>query len=528
MMAFWTALFVFLTLVFQPICAQNEGRSIATDATQEGELGLVSFMESPRSWAYAYEAVTLKLGVMGSSEPDDFEMEIRAIEGSIHNRQSYFHQFSRYNMINDKLEEGLYREFTLVPLFDVHEPEPKHLLLQGDILDSYGNSIEVLSRELELEILAQPTEEHGRYFIEPLSFAQQTYAGGEIPVLVQVFGDYDVQNAEALHFELKGPSDGANAELTVLDPLEPRIVYLMGNYSAVTSIPVLITSQHPGSVQLTAPNVELIFEDAESNGPVIRNLALPQQEYQFIPQPEDTPTQAHGSYARISESQLPGALRPGQQIDASFVITGDISLETIRDLNDFISTPKNLDVTISQPKLFWSDRTVLRQLEIRFSGEVHSFLGQELGRLELPYMDSASGEVRQLTVDFGRIEGLVQPVQLWGFIAFMLVAGMIALFGVRRWIAVLRKPKVRVDPPSEAELALSMHKFVDDFGLTQREREILTILIQGKSAKDIADQLYIAPETARKHIKNIFRKTDTHNRFEVYVKFNEYQKEPGD
>jgi len=55
--------------------------------------------------------------------------------------------------------------------------------------------------------------------------------------------------------------------------------------------------------------------------------------------------------------------------------------------------------------------------------------------------------------------------------------------------------------------------------LTQREREVLDGLAQGWLYKEIADRLGISVETARKHLKNIYRKLEVSSRTEAVVKY---------
>lgn len=47
--------------------------------------------------------------------------------------------------------------------------------------------------------------------------------------------------------------------------------------------------------------------------------------------------------------------------------------------------------------------------------------------------------------------------------------------------------------------------------LTQREREILTLIAEGYRNKEIANSLYISPKTVEKHRSNLMRKLDLHN-----------------
>src|SRR5207244_5058156 len=55
--------------------------------------------------------------------------------------------------------------------------------------------------------------------------------------------------------------------------------------------------------------------------------------------------------------------------------------------------------------------------------------------------------------------------------------------------------------------------------LTPREREVLTCLAQGWIYKEIAARLGITMNTARTHLRNIYRKLQTRSRTEAVVKY---------
>jgi DNA-binding NarL/FixJ family response regulator len=55
-------------------------------------------------------------------------------------------------------------------------------------------------------------------------------------------------------------------------------------------------------------------------------------------------------------------------------------------------------------------------------------------------------------------------------------------------------------------------------GLTDREREVVDALVCGLSYKLIADRLHISMETARFHIKNVYRKLQVNSKAEVISK----------
>lgn len=61
---------------------------------------------------------------------------------------------------------------------------------------------------------------------------------------------------------------------------------------------------------------------------------------------------------------------------------------------------------------------------------------------------------------------------------------------------------------------------MDQSNLTDREKEILQLLIQGNSYKEIASHIFISVETLNSHIKNIYRKLNVHSRGELSAKFN--------
>lgn len=58
----------------------------------------------------------------------------------------------------------------------------------------------------------------------------------------------------------------------------------------------------------------------------------------------------------------------------------------------------------------------------------------------------------------------------------------------------------------------------EDYTLTRREEEIIQFLVKGYRYKEIAECLFLATETVRKHIHNIYRKLQVHTRAEAMVK----------
>jgi DNA-binding NarL/FixJ family response regulator len=52
-------------------------------------------------------------------------------------------------------------------------------------------------------------------------------------------------------------------------------------------------------------------------------------------------------------------------------------------------------------------------------------------------------------------------------------------------------------------------------GLTPREVEVLRLLVEGRSNRQIAEQLFISGKTASVHVTNILAKLGVHSRLEA-------------
>ena len=68
---------------------------------------------------------------------------------------------------------------------------------------------------------------------------------------------------------------------------------------------------------------------------------------------------------------------------------------------------------------------------------------------------------------------------------------------------------------SSASIALALERKHDRFGLSQRELQILSQLHRGESLKELAQSLFIAESTLKKHLSMIYQKLSVRNRIQA-------------
>ena len=60
-------------------------------------------------------------------------------------------------------------------------------------------------------------------------------------------------------------------------------------------------------------------------------------------------------------------------------------------------------------------------------------------------------------------------------------------------------------------------EYRNKFLLTNREREVFELLVQDKTTRDIAQQLFISEKTVRNHISNVMQKLNVKGRSQAVV-----------
>jgi DNA-binding CsgD family transcriptional regulator len=99
---------------------------------------------------------------------------------------------------------------------------------------------------------------------------------------------------------------------------------------------------------------------------------------------------------------------------------------------------------------------------------------------------------------------------------WMVLHGASLVSDGRRRIAVIVEP---AHPARITPLLMAA------YGLTEREQEVTTLVLQGDSTAQIAERLVVSPHTVQEHLKGIFEKTGVRSRRDLVGKvfFSHYE-----
>lgn len=97
-----------------------------------------------------------------------------------------------------------------------------------------------------------------------------------------------------------------------------------------------------------------------------------------------------------------------------------------------------------------------------------------------------------------------------GYFSLHFVINLPPLFYLRNYLA-----RSHTVPSPEYGDDDTLVRVFEERGLSGREREVVQLLIRGKSNKDIEGELYISINTVKNHISNIYRKFGVKNRLQL-------------
>ncbi len=127
------------------------------------------------------------------------------------------------------------------------------------------------------------------------------------------------------------------------------------------------------------------------------------------------------------------------------------------------------------------------------------------------------------TVVLGRVQLMV--TNLLGVSWDLRRIRVVAIFYYYGVLAVVLGYAIRhlFRPTGAADMELP-REFTDRYGISNRERDIIAMIVQGHSNRAIGEHLYISDRTVKNHISSIYRKTGVINRVQL---LNMVRNQPG-
>ncbi|MCP4148180.1 MAG: helix-turn-helix transcriptional regulator, partial [bacterium] len=111
-------------------------------------------------------------------------------------------------------------------------------------------------------------------------------------------------------------------------------------------------------------------------------------------------------------------------------------------------------------------------------------------------------------------EGVSIPIRItppfWLTLWFRLLCLFIAVGLFYLWHKA-RMENLNLKLKGEAE----MERIYEKYEISEREREIVALILKGKTNKDIEDVLFISLKTVKNHVYNIYRKFGVKTRLEL-------------
>lgn len=142
--------------------------------------------------------------------------------------------------------------------------------------------------------------------------------------------------------------------------------------------------------------------------------------------------------------------------------------------------------------------------------------------LMMPGMDgiTATRHIRQhypcvqvIALTSFRDENLLQGALQAGAVGYLLKN--VSAAELARAVRAAKAGKLTICPEGTEMLAQSMIRTSSENDLSDREREVLSLLVKGLNNNEIAEKLFISLGTVKFHVRNIFMKLGVNSRVEV-------------
>jgi DNA-binding CsgD family transcriptional regulator len=474
-------------------------------------------LSGEKEWCYNLEMVNVTLNIPPNWISAHLSVELQALEGQIHIYDEKISEGFEYDTVTNESIAIRTTRYRIIPLTEAP------VKLQAKIHLKDGQTF--LSNVIDYQVLPQPQTD-GEPYINVHSLTENFVAGKPINVLVEVFSE-DYQSGSYLDYKFP-----ENMRISITNALKGKTVYLTKqSHRRMKAYPLRIIFNEPGDYTLLPDEMELEFINPENEKRYNTFLPVIQETFHILPADS---TNIDPAWLDISYEFSPEKWEKGTEVKLGITLKSNGMISHIDSLLPFSNLPSFLEEENNPSWFKWINDEMIEGKTYYYRGIVPKITGVDLKSIKIP------GEVyagEDTVLSFDRIEGNFNPISIISFLFIM----FLTLFGITIFVyftitrskqntkekEVNKEAEANSEKDFEIKNVNELHYFSEEFGLTNRERDVLKVLVEGKSTKEIADELYISPDTAKKHINNIMNKTETHSRLEIFVLLDGFlKKEP--
>ena len=471
---------------------------------------------------YENELMKLSIKIPDADKNDKLDIKLKPIEGeALEYSREYSYAFA-YNVSSDSSEKSMYCNIHYVPI------SSGVLKLKAVVTDLNQNSVVLESEPVEIEVRPQPVYDiDDDPFLTVYMDNKEYYQGQAVLVSYELFNADTSQSLRNIFPDLTG----INAEF--LSAAKDRVLFNGNDPVIVKELPpAVLLFLKEGSYNIPEQHIEITFKD-ENDQTFNRILQYPSIPLSIKPLPEykgKNKGYMLGSDVKIELQDYPLKVRYREQFYFTVIISGNINADSVKSLKPFLKIPSYLTEEIHTERTKIKNGEIFNTSTFVYSGESRSIFGLGSRKLELPFFNIKINEWEIQTFSLPSIKGNISFI----LILLIIIIAAAVIFSISIYITKnIKKKRAGEDEKPHKDLShsdkekLLFIEFVEKYSLTLREREILEQLSDGKSTKEIAELLFISPETTKKHIRNIMVKTETHSRYEIYVLLNKYMSKNG-
>lgn len=120
------------------------------------------------------------------------------------------------------------------------------------------------------------------------------------------------------------------------------------------------------------------------------------------------------------------------------------------------------------------------------------------------------GFYHDITYSIGKSNLNIFPIEIIIFPFYYFILAILVIVYTGKYFITITQLENNVHLSTEA-----LNNISEKFGLTERERDIFPLIVEGLGNKQIAGKLCISPKTVGNHIYNMYRKLNINSRYEL-------------